>query len=213
MAATGAAVTAVVLGVAGCTTSSTPTSVGSGSQAASSSPSADVSATGTSSGSVSSSPSPTVPPFTNDAGKTLARLDTAGGAIVTSNGTKAQVLVHPDSVVAGTVADLGAGAVTGGRTPVYVTVTYTNAGTTTLQFPSLGTDLLATDSTGGEALPFVATRPVAKCPTHDSPASFSPASTFTDCQIFMVPKGSHLKALGYRTNGRASQITWNVPTS
>jgi hypothetical protein len=214
MAATGVAMTALVLGVTGCTKSSSPSTATSGSTdtgTASGTPSPTGSTSGSTSGSTGASPTRTVPAFTDDAGKTLPRPDSTGGAVVTSNGTKAQVLVHPDSIVGGAAADLGKGASTGGRTPVYVTVTYTNAGTTTLQFPSLGTGLLATDSSGSPAQAFVSTTPVAKCPTHDSPESFSPGATFTDCQIFLVGKGTYLKTLGYRPSTRASQITWTLP--
>jgi hypothetical protein len=210
MAATGVAMTALVLAVTGCTKSSSPSAATSGSTDAATA-SGTPSATGSTSGSAGASPTRTVPAFTDDAGKTLPRPDSTGGAVVTSNGTKAQVLVHPDSVVGGSAADLGKGASTGGRTPVYVTVTYTNAGTTTLQFPSLGTSLLATDSSGSPAQAFGSTTPVAKCPSHDSPASFSPGATFTDCQVFLVGKGTYLKTLAYRPSTRAGQITWTLP--
>ncbi len=231
---------AVTLGVAGCTTKSTSSGVtspsgsisGSGSSSASGSvsgspsgsptgaPSDSASASASASGSPSASPSattpattpatPTVPPFTDDAGKTFPTTGQAAGAVVTSNGIKAQVLVHPDSVVKGSKADLGKAVAPSGRVPVYVTVTYTNAGTTTLQFPSLGTDLHAAESGGGQAVPFAVDVKVPQCISHNPPDAFKPGGTFTDCQIFLVHKGTTVKQLSYRPGDRAGEITWTV---
>jgi hypothetical protein len=154
---------------------------------------------------------PTVPAFTDDAGKTLSTSDAAAGAVVTSNGVKADVLVHPDSVVTGSVADLGKGAtVPSGRVPVFVTVTYTNAGTTTLDYPSLGTYLQATESGGLQAPPYAPAGGVAKCVSRDAPAAFKPGSTFTDCQIFLVHKGTTVAQLTYRPGDPAGEITWKT---
>jgi hypothetical protein len=151
-----------------------------------------------------------VPAFTDDAGTTFPTIDRTAGAIITSNGVKAQILIHPDSVVKGSVADLKGTAVPSGRVPVYVTVTYTNAGTTTLQFPSLGTDLHAADSAGLQALPFPVGGTVAQCTSTDAPENFRPGASFTDCQIFLVHKGTTLAELTYRPTDRASEITWKI---
>ena len=210
-------VAALTLGLAGCTsTPATPTPTGSGST----SPSGTDSSTATS-GSPSDSPtttptggtsaSPTVPPFTNDAGKKFTTLTQAGGAVVTVNGVKANILVRPDSITKGTVADLGSGAkVPRGQQPVFVTVTYTNAGSTTLQFPSLGTYLRATGTNADQPTPFTSDKPIPKCLAPDSPETFKPGATFTECQVFLFSSGAKVGQLAYRPGGPATEITWKV---
>ena len=217
-------VAALTLGLAGCTsTPATPTPTGSGSL----SPSGTDSSTGSTSGTPSdsaitsattsttatptTSASPTVPPFTNDAGKKFSTLTQTGGAVVAFNGVKANVLVHPDSVTKGTVADLGSGAkVARGQVPYFVTVTYTNAGTTTLQFPSFGTYLRPTGNNADQPTPFTTDKAIPKCVSPDPPETFKPGSTFTDCQVFTFSSGATVGQLAYRPGSLASEITWKV---
>ncbi|MCU1677580.1 MAG: hypothetical protein JWM93_2338, partial [Frankiales bacterium] len=175
------------------------------------------SATGTTSGSPTASASPTAgaspsgPTWTDDAGKTFQTLTESAGAIVTANDIEAHVIVHPDSVVKATVADLGKGStVPKGKVPVFVTVTYTNGGDTTLEYPSLGTPLFAAEAGGTQAEPYTPTTSVPKCPTKDSPETFKPGSTYTDCQVFLVHTGNSVRLLTYRAGTRAGEITWKV---
>ena len=150
-------------------------------------------------------------PFVDTAGKTFQGLAHTGGAVIVSNGTRAQLNVLPVSVDKGAVVDLGgAKNVPPGTLPVFVTVTYTNAGTTKLQFPSLGTYLLATETSGGQALPFPTDNPVAKCVSHDSPEEFAPGASFTDCQVFLVHKGNTVSKIVYRPGDVAKQTTWKI---
>ena len=128
---------------------------------------------------------------------------------MSANGVVAQVLVHPDSITQGSVADLGGGKVPKGKLPLFVTVTYTNVGKTTLELPSLGTPLTATESNANQAVPYT-DKPVAKCLAKASPDSFALGSVFTDCYVFLVDKGIKLGKLSYRPTNRASEITWKL---
>ncbi|MDQ1683260.1 MAG: hypothetical protein QOH99_1801 [Frankiaceae bacterium] len=201
---------ALTLGLAGCTSApASPTTAGSSSTSPSDTSSSSGSPTGASTGTTSASPS--VPPFVDGAGKKFPTLQESGGAVVTVNGVQAKVFVHPDSVTKGTVADLGAGAkVPKGQLPFFVTVTYTNAGTTTLQFPSLGTYLRATGTNAEQPTPFTSDNPIPKCVSKDSPETFKPGAIFTDCQVLLFPTGTTIGQLAYRPGAAATEMTWKV---
>lgn len=210
-ALTAVAIAGLVLTASACTKddaspTSTATTTGASTSATSTAPTTSTTASST------SAPAALPTPFTDDRGKKLDKPDAVAGTEIENNGAVSKLQVKPGPIVQAKAADLGGVKIGKDRVPFFVTMTYTNAGTKALEYPTLGSNLVVKDTSGGLVSTLDTNKTIKGCPTPQPPESVKPFASVTECQVYLLGKGEKISTISYRdaSGTRDKELSWTI---